>query len=59
MEPRSTMNISPQKHKIRIIAFALLGPLALIFYHDNPMMIVHMILVVANVLVIVGMSDLK
>jgi hypothetical protein len=41
-----------------VLAFALLGPLALIFYHDNPMAAFHIVLILANTAIVIGGSYL-
>jgi hypothetical protein len=59
MEPRSTAKLTFRERRTKTLALLVLGPFAFIFFDYSPMMISHMVLIVANVLVVVGMFDLK
>ncbi|KAJ7690105.1 hypothetical protein B0H17DRAFT_1065511 [Mycena rosella] len=55
LEPRDL----PNTNKLRkFFLFIFLGPLAFLFYRDNPMVIFHCVLILANVAIVVGGSYL-
>ncbi|KAJ7433735.1 hypothetical protein FB451DRAFT_1572369 [Mycena latifolia] len=55
LEPRD----APNTNKLRkFFIFLFLGPLAFLFYHDNPMVAFHCVLILANVAIVVGGSYL-
>ncbi|KAF8202637.1 hypothetical protein K438DRAFT_1965128 [Mycena galopus ATCC 62051] len=55
IEPRDA---SSSNKLLKVLIFIFLGPLAFLFYHDNPMVFVHCALIIANVAIIVGGSFL-
>ncbi|CAK5270687.1 unnamed protein product, partial [Mycena citricolor] len=55
LEPRDPPNTNKWR---KGLIFALLGPLAFVIYHDNPMVFFHSALIVANVAIVVGGSYL-
>nr|GAT48811.1 predicted protein [Mycena chlorophos] len=55
LEPRDPPNTNKKR---KVLIFAFLGPLAFLFYHDNPMVFFHSALILANVAIIVGGSYL-
>ena len=55
LEPRSKPG--ERKFTVKTLALIFLGPLAMLAYHDNPMMIFHSVLIIANVLIITGMCQ--
>ncbi|KAJ7452676.1 hypothetical protein B0H11DRAFT_1927232 [Mycena galericulata] len=60
LEPRrgSTNALSRGERTRRALAFLFLGPFALIFYNDNPMATFHIVLILANTVIIIGGSYL-
>ncbi|KAJ7493758.1 hypothetical protein FB451DRAFT_1164630 [Mycena latifolia] len=60
LEPRrgSGPTLSASEKTRRTLTFLFLGPLALLFYRDNPMAAFHVVLILANTAIIIGGSYL-
>ncbi|KAF7307917.1 hypothetical protein MKEN_01152500 [Mycena kentingensis (nom. inval.)] len=55
LEPRDPPGT---KKNLKILAFVLLGPLAFVFFYNNPMVIMHSLLILANAAIVTGGSYL-
>ncbi|PPQ97858.1 hypothetical protein CVT26_013027 [Gymnopilus dilepis] len=57
LEPRQKKQ-TPAERRQRLLIIAILGPLAIIFYWKQPMVIMHTLLIFANMAIIIGGSYL-